>query len=81
MKILTKKKQVEIGKRLAAIYYISTHGFGKGVESNLDATAKIIEHVADIAFSVGGPHMMEIDVPSGVMQLERHAAKTQREVE
>lgn len=75
MKIISKKKQIEIGKRLSAIYYIAVHGYGISDKNDLDAMAKIVEYVADIAYDVGGERMMNIDVPSGVWQLEQYTRR------
>ena len=63
MRLITNKKKAEIGKRLAAIMYISVHAYGKGVENDLDATSKIIEHVFEIAYAVGGFRFAKFDIP------------------
>lgn len=69
MRLITEKSKNEIGERLSAIYYIAVHGFGKGAETDLESTAKIIEHVHDIAYAVGGERFANIDIPAYVMRL------------
>ena len=69
MRLITEKNKNEIGKRLSAIYYIAVHGFGKGHKTDLEAMAKIIEHVHDIAFAIGGERFSNIDIPAYVMQI------------
>ena len=64
-----RKEKNEIGKRLSAIYYITVHGFGKGQKTDLESMAKIIEHVHDIAFAVGGEKFSEIDIPAYTMRM------------
>ena len=73
MKILTNKQQIKIAKLLAAIYYTAVHGFGNSKEGNIDSMTKIVEHVADIAYLVGGEQMMDIGVPALVYQLQEYA--------
>lgn len=70
MRLITEKNKNEIGKRLSAIYYIAVHGFGNGKETDLESMAKIIEHVYDIAFAVGGERFSNIDIPAYVMRIE-----------
>lgn len=70
MKIISEKNKNEIGKKLSAIYYIAVHGFGRGHEADLKSTEKILEHVFDIAFIIGGERFANIDVPAYVMQIE-----------
>lgn len=67
MKILRNADQVYIAKRLAAIYYIAVHWRD---DEWPEFVEKIVSSVADIAFRVGGEHMMTIDVPAYVMQLQ-----------
>lgn len=69
MRLITEKNKNEIGKRLSAIYYITVHGFGKGTRTDLESMAKIIEHVYEIAFAVGGERFSNIDIPAYVMRL------------
>ena len=71
MRLITEKSKNEIGKKLSAIYYIAVHGFGNGLASDLDSTGKIIEHVFDIAYAVGGERFSHIEIPSYVYKLER----------
>lgn len=78
MRIITEKTKNEIGKRLSAIYYIALHGYGKDTASNFESTSKIIEHVCEIAYKVGGERFSEIEVPAYVWRLQR---ATQREKE
>ena len=75
MRLITEKNKNEIGKRLSAIYYIAVHGFDKGNETNLESMAKIIEHVHDIAFTVGGEKFSNIDIPAYVMRIEETAER------
>ncbi len=70
MKILTEKKQIYIAKRLAAIYYIAVHGFGESKDKDIASMSKIVEHVSDIAWSVGGEIYADITVPSLVYDLQ-----------
>ena len=69
MRLITEKNKNEIGKRLSAIFYIAVNGFGKGEETDLESMAKIIEHVHDIAFAIGGERFSNIDIPAYVMRL------------
>lgn len=69
MRLITEKNKNEIGKRLSAIYYITVHGFGKGQKTDLESMEKIIEHVHDIAFAVGGEKFSNIDIPAYVMRI------------
>ena len=75
MRLITEKNKNEIGKRLSAIYYIAVHGFGKGNETDLESTAKIIEHVYDIAVAVGGERFSNIDMPAYVMRIGETAER------
>ena len=75
MRLITEKSKNEIGKKLSAIYYIAVHGFGNGLASDLDSTGKIIEHVFDIAYAVGGERFSHIEIPSCVYKLERRRGK------
>ena len=72
MKIITRKKQVEIAKQLAAIYYTAVHWQDEGWEGFVKC---IVGNCADIAFTVGGERMMAIEVPSLVMELNRRLGK------
>lgn len=67
MRLLRRADQVYIAKRLAAIYYIAVHWRD---DEWPEFVEKIVSSVADIAFRVGGEHMMTIDVPALVMQLQ-----------
>ena len=69
MRLITEKNKNEIGKRLSAIYYIAVHGFGKGQKTDFESMAKIIEHVYDIAFAVGGEKFSNIDIPAYVKRI------------
>lgn len=69
MRLITNKKKTEIGKRLSAIYYIAVHGFGRGTKSDLESMEKIVEHVHDIAYMVGGDRFANIDIPAYVMRI------------
>ena len=75
MRLITEKNKNEIGKRLSAIYYIAVHGFGKGKKTDLESMAKIIEHVHDIAFAVGGEKFSNIDIPAYVMRIGEMAER------
>ena len=70
MRLITEKNKNEIGKRLSAIYCITVHGFGKGQKTDFESMAKIIEHVYDIAFAVGGEKFSNIDIPVYVKRIE-----------
>lgn len=72
MKIITRKKQVEIAKLLAAIYYTAVHWRNEEWE---DFAKCIVGNCADIAFTVGGEHMMTIEVPALVEELNRRLGK------
>lgn len=69
MRLITNKKKTEIGKRLSAIYYIAVHGYGHGTKSDLESMEKIIEHVYDIAYMVGGDRFTNIDIPTYVKRI------------
>ena len=75
MRLITEKNKNEIGKRLSAIYYIAVHGFGKGERTDLESMAKIIEHVHDIAFAVGGERFSNIEIPAYVMRIGEMAER------
>ena len=68
MKILTRKQQADIAKRLAAIYYTTVHWRDEEWE---DFVKCIVGNCADIAFEVGGERMMHIEVPALVMELNQ----------
>ena len=72
MKIITRKKQVEIAKLLAAIYYTAVHWRNEEWE---DFVKCIVGNCADIAFTVGGERMMAIKVPALVEELNRRLSK------
>lgn len=71
MRLITEKSKNEIGKKLSAIYYIAIHGFGNDYASDLESIGKIVEHVHDIAYAVGGERLSHIEIPSYVYELER----------
>ncbi len=73
MRLITNKKKAEIGKRLAAILYIAIHGYGHGLKSDIDAKAKIITHVYEIADMVGGLSFANYEIPKWFDNLERCA--------
>ena len=75
MRLITEKNKNEIGKRLSAIHYIAVHGFGKGKENDLESIAKIIEHVYNIAFVVGGERFSNIDIPAYVKRIGEMAER------
>ena len=62
MKIIGKKKQNEIAKRLAAMYYTAIHWHNE--DTDLSNVKCIVENAAEIAYAVGGERMMAIDVPA-----------------
>lgn len=70
MRLITEKSKNEIGKKLSAIYYITIHGFGNGCVSDLESSGKIVEHIHDIAYAVGGERFAHIEIPSYVYELE-----------
>ena len=74
MTIITRKKQVEIAKQLAAIYYTAVHWQDEKWE---DFVKCIVGNCADIAFAVGGERMMTIEVPALVMELKRRLGKAE----
>lgn len=74
MKIITRKKQVEIAKQLAAIYYTAVHWQDEEWE---DFVKCIVGNCAEIAFSVGGERMMAIEVPALVMGLNQRLHKAE----
>lgn len=73
MRLITNKKIAKIGKRLAAIMYISIRGYGKGTVNDLDATAHIIDHVYEIADMVGGFDFASYEIPKWLDNLKRRA--------
>lgn len=75
MKVITEKSKNNIGKRLAAIYYIALHGFGEDVGSNFDSATKIIEHIYDIAYAIGGEHLADIVIPAYVARFNEYMEK------
>lgn len=72
MKVITRKKQAEIAKQLAAIYYTAVHWQD---EEWADFVKCIVGNCADIAFAVGGERMMTIEVPALVMELNQRLGK------
>lgn len=74
MKIITRKKQAEIAKQLAAIYYTAVHWQDDEWE---DFVKCIVGNCAGIAFAVGGERMMTIEVPALVMELKRRLGKAE----
>ena len=74
MTIITRKKQVEIAKQLAAIYFTAVHWQDEEWE---DFVKCIVGNCADIAFAVGGERMMTIEVPTLVMELNRRLGKAE----
>lgn len=80
MRIITEKTKNEIGKRLAAIDFIAVHGYGKDTASNLESTSKIIEHVCEIAYKVGGKNFLEFEYPAYIAKL-RYAVQKEKKVE
>ena len=54
--ILTREKRLDISKRLAALCIIAVHD--QGIDH--DCCDKIIEHTAEIAYSIGGVNMMNL---------------------
>lgn len=54
--ILTRKTRLDIAKRLAGLCIIAVHG--EGIDH--DCCDKIIEHSAEIAYSIGGINMMNL---------------------
>ena len=80
MRIITEKAKNEIGKRLSAIYYIALHGYGKDAASDIESTAKIIEHLYEIADKVGGERFSNYEMPAYVLKLHR-ATQRDKEVE
>lgn len=70
MRLITEKNKIEIGKRLSAIYHIAVHGFGHDNKTDLESMSKIIEHVYNIAFAIGGERFANIDIPAYVMRID-----------
>ena len=54
MKILTRKEQAEILKRVAACQIIYNNYIGIKTRDEIEAGAKMTENLADIAVTVGG---------------------------
>ncbi|MBE6993384.1 MAG: hypothetical protein E7423_01880 [Ruminococcaceae bacterium] len=79
MRLLTRRKQIAVGKRLAAIYYIAIYGFGHDVRGDMDSIGKIVEHIHDIAMITGGERMARIEVPALVYQLRQMTDKEEDE--
>ena len=75
MRLITEKNKNEIGKRMSAIYYIAVHGFGKGEITDLESMTKIIEHVYEIAYVVGGERFSNIEIPAYVMRIGEMAER------
>lgn len=75
MRLITKKNKNEISKRLSAIYYIAVHGFGKGERTDLESMAKIVEHVYEIAYIVGGERFSNIEIPAYVKRIGEMAER------
>ena len=48
----------------------TVHDFGNGQKTDLESMEKIIEHVYNIAFTVGGERFSNIDIPAYVMRIE-----------
>ena len=69
MRLISEKNKNDIGKQLAAIYYIAAHGFKAKTEEDIESMAKIIELVCNIAFAVGGERFATIELPAYVMLL------------
>ena len=74
MKVITRKKQVEIAKQLAAIYYTAIHWRDEEWE---DFVKCIVGNCAFIAYTVGGERMMGIEVPTLVEELNRRLGKAE----
>ena len=74
MKVITRNKQVEIAKQLAAIYYTAVHWQDEEWE---DFVKCIVGNCANIAFAVGGERMMTIEVPALVMELSQRLGKAE----
>lgn len=70
MRVISEKTKIEIGKRLSAIYYIAVHSFGHDNKTDLESMSKIIEHVYNIAFAIGGERFANIDIPAYVMRID-----------
>lgn len=68
-RLILEKKKWEIGKRLSAIYYIAVHGYGHGARGDLESMEKIIEHVYNIAYMVGGDRFASIEIPAYVKRI------------
>lgn len=78
MRIITRKKQVEIAKQLAAIYYTAVIWQD---EDWVDFLKCIVGNCAEIAYAVGGERMASIEVPALVMELNRRLHKEEEEPE
>lgn len=70
--MLTKKKKNQIAKMLAAIYYTAVHW---NEEEWADFVKCIVGNCAEIAFLVGGERMMNIEVPTLVINLNERLGK------
>ena len=75
MRVITEKSKTDIGKRLAAIYYIALHGFGEDIGSNFESATKIIEHIYDIAYAIGGELSADIEIPAYVARFNEYMKK------
>ena len=71
MKILTKKQQNYIAKRIAALYYIVEKWDDNHWE---EFAVKSLDLLSDIAFAIGGESMMS-EVPLRVEELRRLCEK------
>lgn len=75
MRVITEKSKTDIGKRLAAIHYIALHGFGEDIGSNFESATKIIEHVYDIAYAIGGELLADIEIPAYIARFNEYMKK------
>ena len=75
MTIITRKKQAEIAKRLAAIYYTAVIWQD---EDWVDFLKCIVDNCAEIAYAVGGERMASIEVPALVEQLNRQSEQGEK---
>ena len=72
MRIITRKKQNEIAKRLAAIYHTAVHWEDKEWST---AVKCVVGNVAEIGFAVGGLDMMNFQIPALVEHLNRRVSE------
>ncbi len=70
MKILSRLTQGEICESLARIYHLAVRGMRMETREECLDAQRVIEEVAEIAYHVGGMHMMEIDVPARAKELQ-----------